>query len=48
MQFDHTGLQFDKDVRTAGQDCRDKLATVCRWHAERGDTDVHCPPAIKE
>lgn len=42
MMTDPTGLYFDKMVREAGQECRDALARVCRWHAERG-AQVSCP-----
>jgi hypothetical protein len=36
---------FNDAVLLAGRACRDALARVCRWHAERGDRDVRCPPA---
>jgi hypothetical protein len=44
---DPSGLLFDVAVRAAGQACRDALARVCRWHKERGATDVTCPQAIE-
>jgi hypothetical protein len=43
---DPSGVSFDAAVRKAGQDCRDALARVCRWHKERGAA-VSCPEAIK-
>jgi hypothetical protein len=42
LMLDPTGLTFDKAVREVGQVCRDALARVCRWHAERG-AQVTCP-----
>jgi hypothetical protein len=47
LAADPSGVTFDVAVRKAGQDCRDALARVCRWHKERG-ADVTCPVAIKE
>jgi hypothetical protein len=46
LAADPSGVTFDAAVRKAGQDCRDALARVCRWHKERGDA-VTCPVAIK-
>jgi acetyl esterase/lipase len=43
---DPSGVTFDAAVRKAGQDCRDALARVCRWHQERGAV-VICPVALK-
>jgi hypothetical protein len=43
---DPSGVSFDAAVRKAGQDCRDALARVCRWHKERGAA-VSCPEALK-
>lgn len=45
LEADPTGLTFDAAVRKAGQDCRDALARVCRWHKERGAA-VSCPDAV--
>jgi hypothetical protein len=45
LRSDPTGVAFDAAVRQAGQDCRDALARVCRWHKQRG-LDVTCPLAL--
>lgn len=45
LASDPSGLTFDMAVRTAGQQCRDALARVCRWHKERG-AKVTCPEAL--
>ena len=36
---------FNNRALLAGRACRDALGRVCRWHKERGMTDVTCPPA---
>lgn len=46
LEADPSGVTFDAAVRKAGQDCRDALARVCRWHKERGAA-VTCPEAIE-
>lgn len=46
LATDPSGLAFDVAVRKAGQDCRDALARVCRWHKERGAA-VTCPEGIR-
>lgn len=46
LEADPSGVTFDAAVRNAGQECRDALARVCRWHKERG-ADVVCPMAVK-
>jgi hypothetical protein len=46
MTADPSGVTFDAAVRKAGQDCRDALARVCRWHKERGAA-VTCPVALE-
>jgi hypothetical protein len=46
LAADPSGVTFDAAVRKAGQDCRDALARVCRWHKERG-ADVNCPEAVR-
>jgi hypothetical protein len=43
---DPTGLEFDMAVREAGEQCRQALARVCRWHKERG-AEVSCPATIR-
>ncbi|HWL47766.1 MAG TPA: hypothetical protein VNQ31_08625 [Sphingomonadaceae bacterium] len=35
-------LRFDAAGLLAGRACRDALARVCRWHAERGLAGVAC------
>ena len=45
LSADPSGVTFDAAVRKAGQDCRDALARVCRWHKERG-ADVDCEAAV--
>ncbi len=45
LAADPSGLSFDVAVRAAGQQCRDALARVCRWHKERG-AEVNCPAAL--
>jgi hypothetical protein len=45
LEQDPTGLAFDAAVREAGEQCRQALARVCRWHKERG-AEVSCPAAI--
>jgi hypothetical protein len=46
LASDPSGVAFDAAVRKAGQDCRDALARVCRWHKERGAV-VTCPEGVK-
>ena len=45
LEADPSGVTFDAAVRKAGQECRDALARVCRWHKERG-AEVSCPIAL--
>jgi hypothetical protein len=45
LATDPSGLTFDAAVREAGEQCRQALARVCRWHKERG-AQVSCPAAL--
>lgn len=45
LEADPSGVTFDAAVRKAGQECRDALGRVCRWHKERG-ANVTCPAAL--